>query len=71
MFSDTIMNLPLNLFSDHHMIILAIEHTRSNHSSLSTTLRLDYNHANWESMIQFLYQYDFNLALSSNNTEFI
>ena len=33
--------------------------------------RLDYSKANWDGMNQFLNQYDFTLALSSNNTEFI
>ena len=52
------------------MVVLTIDHTVPKHSNSSTTLRLDYNHANWESMNESLYQYDFNLALSSSNTEF-
>ena len=54
-----------------HMVVLTIDHTVPKHSNSSTALRLDYNRANWESINEFLYQYDFNLALSSSNTEFI
>ena len=67
---DTIIDLPPNISSDH-MVVLTIDHTVPKHSNSSTTLRLDYNCANWESINEFLYQYDFNLALSSSNTEFI
>ena len=70
--ADTYTNLPANLSSDHHMITFTIEHTTKKHSySIPSATRLDYNHANWENMNQFLYEYDFTLALSSNNTEFI
>ena len=68
---DTIIDLPPNLSSDHYMVVLTVDHTVPKHSNSSTTLRLDYNCANWESINEFLYQYDFNLALSSSNTEFI
>ena len=69
---DTYTNLPANLSSDHYMIIFTIEHITEKHShSNSFATRLDYNHANWENMNQFLYEYDFTLALSLNNTEFI
>ena len=33
--------------------------------------RFDYNNANWEDINLFLSQYDFKLALNSNNPEFI
>ena len=35
------------------------------------TQRFDYNNANWEDINLFLSQYDFKLALNSNNPEFI
>jgi len=65
---DTIIDLPPNLSTKHYMVVLTIDHTVPKHSNSSTTLRLDYNCANWESMNEFLYHYEFNLALSSSNT---
>ena len=70
--ADAYTNLLAILSSDHYMIILTIEHTIKHYphpNSMNTGL--DYNHAYWENMNQFLYEYDFTLALSSNNTEFI
>lgn len=67
---ETCSSLPTNMSSDHYMLIFTLEHCINDHVRCHTT-RFDYNHADWHNMNQFLYQYDFTLALSSNNTEFI
>jgi len=67
---DTLTSLPTNLSSDHYMIFLLIEHTLSKPTTTHKQ-RLDYSNANWEDMNHFLSQYDFTLALNSDNIEFI
>ena len=67
---ETYTSLPSNLSSDHYMITFLIEYTFSK-PAMKCKSKFDYNKANWEDMNQFLSQYDFTLALNSNNTEFI
>ena len=64
---DTIIDLPPNLSSDHYMMVLTIDLTVPKHSNSSTTLRLDCNRANWESMNEFLYQYEYHPATLSSS----
>ena len=52
------------------MISLLIEHTLSKPTTTHKQ-RLDYKNANWKDMNHFLSQYDFTLALNSDNIEFI
>lgn len=67
---ETYASLPSNLSSDHYMITFLIEYTFSK-PAMKCKSKFDYNKTNWEDMNQFLSQYDFTLALNSNNTEFI
>ena len=66
----TYKDLPAGLTSDHYIIILSIEQSIHKRAKINT-VKFDYNHANWDDINLFLYHYDFTLALSSNNTEFI
>jgi len=52
------------------MIKLLIDHVLSKPTEAHKQ-GYDYNGTNWEDMNQFLSQYDFTLALNSNNSEFI
>ena len=67
---DTYKKLPADLLSDHYIIVCSTEQLIYRHVK-TNSVKFDYNHANWDDINQFLYQYDFILALSSNNTEFI
>jgi len=67
---DTYKDLPAGLSSDHYIIIFSIKQSIRKHAK-TNTVKFDYNHANWDDINLFLYHYDFALALSSSNTEFI
>ena len=67
---DTYTRLPPALSSDHYMITLLIECVLNKPTKIHKQ-RFDYNNANWEDINLFLSQYDFKLALNSNNPEFI
>ena len=68
--TDTCTNFPPNLLSDHYLLQLHINHV-FNKPTKTHNQRLDYSRVNWDGMDQFLNQYDFTLALNSNNAGFI
>jgi len=68
--TDTCTNFPPNLTSDHYLLKVLINHV-FNKPTKTRIQTFDYNNANWQDMNQFFNQYNFTLALNSNNTEFI
>ena len=68
--TNTYTVLPFNLSSDHYMLTVCFEQVLSKPTKTHRQ-RYNYSNVNWEEMNHFLSQYDFTVALNSNNTEFI